>query len=133
MSEMEMADQASRLRDRAIGALHGVSGRKRLAISPYRSVNKGFLFPDGHGFLEGVDEPAAGFVGMAAMRRGHDDEYAGFADLQAAETVNDRDVAHAEAGESFARKLVHLPGGHLFVGFVVEIERLAAAAVVAHD
>ena len=50
---------------RAIVALHGVFRRKGLAIGPDRAVNKGFLLPDWHGFLERVDEPAAGFVGLA--------------------------------------------------------------------
>ena len=100
---------------------------------PDGAVDKGLLLPDGHGLLERVDQPAAGLEGLRAMRRGDHDQHAGLADLQAAEAVNDRDVAHAEAGDGLVRQLLHLLGGHLFVGFVVEMERAAAAGVVAHD
>src|SRR5580704_250516 len=118
---------------RAIGALHGVSRRKGLAIGPDCAVGEGFLFPDGHGFLERVDEPSAGFEGLAAMGRSDDDEHAGFPDLQAAEAVDDGNIAHFEASNRFARQLVHLLHGHLCVGLVVEVEGFAAAGVVADD
>ena len=42
-------------------------------------------------------------------------------------------MAHAEAGAGFGGQLAHLLRGHLFVGFVVEMQGLAAARVVAHN
>ena len=53
--------------------------------------------------------------------------------MQAAETMDDGDVADAESVAGLARELVHLSQRHLFVGFVVKVEGLAAAGVVADD
>ena len=110
-----------------------MSGGKRLAGGPYGAVGKGLLLPDGDRVLEGVDEPAAGFEGLSAMGGSDDDEHAGFADLEAAEAMDDGDVANAELSARLGGQFAHLLDGHLFVGFVVEVEGLAAAGVVAHD
>jgi len=104
-----------------------------LAGGPDGAVDEGLLFPDGDGLLEGVNEPAGGFVGLGAVGGGDDDEHAGFADLEASEAVDDGDMADIEAGVGFGCQLPHLFLGHLAVGFVVEMEGLAATGLVAHD
>ena len=66
------------------------NGRK-FAIGPNSAIFEEFLFPDGDGFLEGVDGVAAGFECSFAMRRADSDEDAGFAYFQATEAMRDGD------------------------------------------
>ena len=61
------------------------------------------------------------------------DEHAGFADLQAAEAMND---GHAIDGEFLVEQLAdfaHFGEGHGFIGFVVEIQGAAAMGLVANE
>ena len=53
-------------------------GGKRFAISPDRSIFEVFLFPDGHGLLERVDEPTAGLKCLGTMGGRYRNEHAGF-------------------------------------------------------
>ncbi len=55
---------------------------KRLPIGPYHSIFKVFFLPDRHGFLQRVNDPAAGFKRRAPVRRSHHDQHAGLANLQ---------------------------------------------------
>jgi len=62
-----------------------------------------------------------------------DDEDARLADLEAAEAVEDRDVADLELFEGLGGERLDLAEGHLAVGLVVEVEGLAVAGVVADN
>src|SRR6202043_3071885 len=100
---------------------------------PDGAVDEVLLLPDGDGLLEGVDDPAAGFEGGAAVGGGDRDEDAGLADFKPAQAMDEDDVADAEAGDGFGGERAHLFERHLLVGLVVEEEGLAAAGVVADD
>jgi len=106
---------------------------KGLAVGPCGAVGELLLLPDGNGFLEGIDDPAAGVEGGAAMGGGDRDEDAGFADGEAAEAMDDGDVAGREVLDGLGAEEVHLLQGHLLVGFVVEVQGWAATGVVAND
>src|SRR5580704_10774553 len=92
---------------------------ERFARGPHRAVDKSLLLPDGHCLLQGVDQPAAGVKGLRAVGRGHDDQDAGFSDLEPAQAVNQGHMAHAESGDRVPRQALHLLQGHLLVGLVV--------------
>src|SRR5579863_7654667 len=117
----------------SIDGLHTETGRKRLAVCPNGTVDKGFLLPDRHRFLEGVDEPAAGLVGLRTMGRSDDDDDTGLTDLKTAKAVNDRDLADAKPVARLAHDFVELAKGHFLVGLIVQMERLAATRIVAND
>src|ERR1017187_1076392 len=72
---------------RAARRLEGQLRREGLAIGPGGSVGEELLFPDGYGFLERVDDPAAGVKGGGAMGAGDHDDDAAVADLQTADAV----------------------------------------------
>ncbi len=67
------------------------------------------------------------------MGGGNGDEDAGFADDEAAEAMDDGDVADAEVLDGLGAEKLHLRECHLLVGFVVEVQGAAAAGVVAND
>src|SRR4051812_17631181 len=67
------------------------------------------------------------------MRSRYRDEDAACANLQAPQPMDDADVANLVVGERRLRQLFHLLQCHLFVSFVIEIEGLSVAAMVAHD
>jgi hypothetical protein len=92
-----------------------------------------FLLPDGHGLLEGVDEPAAGVEGGGAVRGGDGNDDGGFADVEAAEAMDDGEIADGVVGEGLSGEAVHLREGHFFIGLVEKMEGAAATAVVADD
>src|SRR5580698_10367211 len=79
-----------------------------IARSPDGPVCEGLALPDRDGLFQRVDQPAACFEGLCPMRRGDHDEDTGFADLDAAEPVNDRRLADGEAAEGFGGQLLHL-------------------------
>jgi hypothetical protein len=103
------------------------------AVGPDRTVFEIFFFPDGDDALEGVDGEAAGVEGGGAVRGADSDEDAGFADLEAAETMNNGDAVNfvffVELGDDFA----HFGEGHGFVGFVVEVQCGAVVGLVADE
>ncbi len=104
-----------------------------LAIGPSGAVDELLLLPDGHGLFERVDDPAAGVEGSAAMSGGDRDEDAGFAHGEAAEAMEDGDIANGKLLDRLSAQEMHLLQGHLFVRFVVEVQGRAAAGVVAND
>src|SRR5882724_7074416 len=67
------------------------------------------------------------------MSRGYDDEDAGFADLQPAESMDQSYIADFEIGQRLRGQFLHLFERHGFVEFVVEVEGLAAPSVVADN
>ena len=67
------------------------------------------------------------------MGGGDRDEDAGFANGEAAEAMDDCDVADGEVLDGLGAEEVHLLQRHLLVGFVVEVQRAAAAGIVAND
>lgn len=108
-------------------------GGREFAVGPDGAVFEVLLLPDGNGALEGVNGEAAGVESGGAMGRADGDEDAGFADFEAAETMNDGHAVDAiffvELGADFA----HFGEGHGFVGFVIEIERGAVVGLVADE
>ena len=108
----------------------GRNGRQ-LAIGPYRAVFKVLLLPDRDGALQGVDGETAGVKGGGTMRSADGDEDAGFADLQAAQSVRDGDAIDCESFVDGDGDLADFGYGHGLVGFVIEIEGAAAVGLIA--
>jgi hypothetical protein len=65
------------------------------------------------------------------MRGADGDEDAGFADLEAAEAVDDSEAMNGKFDVHLDGNFADLGEGHGFVGFVVEVERGAAVRLVA--
>jgi hypothetical protein len=114
-----------------MGCRHGCG--REFAVGPDGAVFEILFFPDGDGAFEGVDGEAASVEGRGAVGRADGDEDAGFADFEAAETMDDGDavdfVFFVEKGGDFA----HFGEGHGFVGFVVEVERGAIVGLIADE
>src|SRR5436305_7222226 len=75
---------------RAMGSLrraYGDAFGERVSRGPHSAICEGFLLPDGHGFLQGIDQPPTGVEGLRAMRGGDHDQDAGFAHVEAAQAV----------------------------------------------
>src|SRR5450432_1266836 len=106
---------------------------KGLAISPDRAVDKELLLPNRNGALESVDEPAAGIESRTPVSRRHSNKNAGFANLQATQSMDQSYIPDLKVGQGLKSKFLHLLERHGFVGFVVEVESLAASSVVADD
>jgi hypothetical protein len=54
---------------------------KRFAVGPNRAILEIFLFPNGHGALQRVNEPPASIKGGCTVRRGYRDQDARFPDF----------------------------------------------------
>src|ERR1700751_4107289 len=89
-----------------------------VAIGPHGAVLKVLLLPDGDGALEGVDCEAACLESGGTGRGADGDENAGFADLQATETVGGGDAVDRKFLVNFVADFADLCEGHGFVGFV---------------
>src|ERR1035437_5973324 len=130
------AQHAAPMRLRAIRSLlvrRGEALGTRFAIGPDHAVNERLPLPDGDRLLESVDQPTTGVEGLRAMGRRDDDQDAGLAHVKLSQPVDHRHVAHTKAGNGVVSQGVHLLHGHLLVGFVVEVQGLAAARMVAHN
>src|ERR1700733_7506047 len=104
-----------------------------VTFGPDGAVGKIFLLPDGHGAFERIDREAAGIERGGAMRGADDDKDAGFANVQAAEAVDDGDAADFEFLANLRADFGDFGEGHALVGFVFEVERLAPAKIIAHE
>src|ERR1700735_157486 len=69
-------------------------GGKRLAVGPDGAVLKEFLFPDRHGALQRVDQPAAGLEGRGTVGRSDRNQHAGLADFEPSQAMHDGNVAN---------------------------------------
>src|SRR5579864_8535583 len=108
-------------------------GGERFAISPHRAVLKVLFLPNRHAFLEIIDQPLASLEGSRTMCRGHGHKHAGFADVHSPKTVNDHRLPYVELSLALVRQQLHLLQCHRLISFVIEKQRLAAAAVVPHN
>lgn len=61
------------------------------------------------------------------------DEHAGFADFQAAQAMNDGNAMDAILFVEFCRDFTHFGERHGFVGFVVQVKRVAVVRLIAHE
>src|SRR5205085_11219833 len=86
----------------ALGEAHGFG-----VFDPDFAVFKVFFLPDGDDLLQAVNTVAAGFKGDAAVRRRDDDDDARFADLDAAQAVNDTDAVDGPSLVRFGGDLRH--------------------------
>ena len=105
--------------------------RREFAIGPDGAVGEKLLFPDGDGFLEGVNCVAAGIESGGAMRRADRDENAGFADFKASQAVDHGYAIDGVSGVEVSGDFLHFGQRHGFVSFVFEIERGAAVRMIA--
>ncbi|MBZ5704011.1 MAG: alanine--glyoxylate aminotransferase family protein [Acidobacteriia bacterium] len=64
------------------------------------------------------------------MRRRHHDQHAGLADLQPPQPMHHGHVPHLELRQGLLRQRLHLLQRHLFVSFIVQIQRAPAARIV---
>ncbi len=89
----------------------GISRRVDLVIPlsfhPDLAVHEMLLLPDGDGFLQPVDALEGCFEGGAAVRRGDDDGYAGFADQEAPQAMHHGDALHLVRVGDFAADSGH--------------------------
>src|SRR5206468_1302193 len=106
--------------------------RERFPIGPDRSILKVFLLPDGDFTLECVDEPAASFKSSRAVCRCYRNQHTGLTNLQSPKPVNDGDMANFKILHGGDGQRLHLLDGHLFVSFVIQVERLAPSGLVAY-
>src|SRR5712691_13277194 len=106
-------------------------GRWEFAVGPDGAIREVFLFPDGDGALESVNGEAAGVKSGSAVWRADGDEYAGFTDLQAPQTVDDDDTVNGEFIVKLGTDLAEFGKGHRFIGFVIEIKRGAVVGLIA--
>src|SRR5580658_1973800 len=106
---------------------------KRLALRPHCAIRKHLFFPNRHRLLERVDEPSACIEGLRAMRGSNHDQYTGLADFEPAEPMNDHHLPHSESLARLRGQFSHLRQCHLLIRLVFEIERLAAARMIADD
>src|ERR1700722_12073541 len=118
---------------RSIVCLQAQCCGESLARGPYCPVYECFFLPDRHGGLERVDEPAAGVEGLRTVGRCDNDQHTRFAHCEAAETVDEGHMAHCESLPRFSGKLAQLAQRHLFIGLVIQMQRLTTARVIAHD
>src|SRR5256885_8954566 len=107
--------------------------REGIAVGPHGAVLEVLLLPDGDSALESINQPAASVECGRAVRRCDRDQHAGFADLQAAQAVHDGYIANLEFRQRLAGQRLHFLQRHGFVRFVIQVERLASACLVAHD
>src|SRR5215475_7684374 len=104
---------------------------KRLAIGPDCAIFEIFLLPDWNGALQRVNQPAARLECGGAMGGKDRDQNATFADLDPPQAMHHGQVAN---GKTLARSTGKFPQfleRHRLVSFVIEIQRAAAAAVIA--
>src|SRR5882762_14005 len=113
--------------------LRGNLRGKGLAVGPDGAIDEVLLFPDRNCALEGINQPAAGLEGRTSMSRRYNDEDAGFADLQASEAMDYFHIADFEFGQGLEGKFLHFLERHGLVGFILQVQRLATASVVADD
>src|SRR5580700_12340972 len=106
--------------------------RKRLAVSPHRSILKVFFLPDGHGALERINQPAASIERRRAVGGSDHHQHAGLADLQPPQPVYHRNVADLKLFQRLLGQTFHLPQCHLLISFVIEVECPTPARLVAH-
>src|SRR5271166_5227300 len=107
-------------------------GGKWLAVGPDGTVPEMLFFPDRHGTFQGVDDPTASVERRSAMGGRDHDGHAGFADLQSAEAMHDRDISYGKLRQSLRSQGVQLLQGHFVISFVVEEQRPPSSRVVAN-
>src|ERR1051325_10548473 len=110
-------------------AARGASGP---AADPLLAALVDLLLPERHRLLERVDRLAAGGQRSLAVRGGDRDRDARRADLDAPDTVVDRDRAELVALEQARSEPGHHVLGHLGVGLVLEMRDLAASRLPPH-
>src|SRR5438128_6781210 len=91
----------------ASSALKDSGWQAGVAFDPDFAVFKVFFLPDGHDLLQAVNRVLARFKGDAAVRRRDDDDDARFADLDAAQPVNDADAVDRPLLAHFSDNLRH--------------------------
>src|SRR5580700_6427336 len=104
-----------------------------LSLYPRLAVCGNFFFPDGDGGFQSVDDVAAGFECLGAVRGGDDDDDAGLSDFEATKAVGDRDVFDAPALCGFCYDEANLLLGHFGVDIVFKVAHLFSAGVVAYN
>src|SRR5690348_17028943 len=67
------------------------------------------------------------------MRRTHGDPDAGLADLKPPQAMNNGQAMNGKFGAHLGSDFPHFGQSHRFVGLVVEVKRLAALEIVAHE
>src|SRR5581483_11186967 len=108
-------------------------GGKRLAVSPHRSIFKMLFFPDGHSFLQRVDEPSAGVKRGSAMRGCDRNQDTALPHFKLSQPMHEQHIAYGETFSGLLRQGAHLLQRHFFIGFIKQVQRPPSARVVAHD
>ena len=66
------------------------------------------------------------------MRRGHYNQHAGFANLEASQAMDERNFADFEIFQRPPGQLLHLAQRHLFIRLILQIKRSARARMIPH-
>src|SRR5208337_5533092 len=94
-------------------------------VDPFvAAIGPGLAFPDRRDLLQSVDEPAAGFKSLVAVRAAHGDDHADLAQVEAADPVDDGGLDDRPPFACFLLELGQLLQRHLGIGLVIERERL---------
>src|SRR5215469_3967388 len=104
-----------------------------MALGPKGAIGEILFLPDRYGALQGINGQTASFESRPAVRRTDSDEDTGFADGQAPQAVDHGQAMDGEIPANFGADLAHFCERHRLVGLIVEIKRLPAARIVAHD
>src|SRR5215470_478162 len=104
-----------------------------LQPDPHLAVLEVLLLPDRHRLLERVDREAARLEGFPAMRGGHRDEHARLTDLEAADAVDEGELADAREPRAGRHgDLAHLRQRHRRMRLVLEELHAAPARLIPH-
>src|SRR6266404_282954 len=106
--------------------------RERLPIRPNSAAFEVFLFPDRHGFLEGIDDPPARVEGRPAVSRRNNYQYAGLPDFQTSKAVHQGNLPDRKLGPRLLGQRIHLLERHRLVSFVIKEEGTPPAGIVAN-
>src|SRR5437899_6342239 len=115
------------------GAASARGGRLPLESHPDGAVLEDLALPDGDELLQGIDGELTGLEGLAAVGRGDGDDHAGFADLEASDSMDDGHLADAgEAAVGGLTDLLQLGLRHGDVGLILDGDDASAPGVVPH-
>ena len=106
---------------------------REFAVRPDGAVFEVLFLPDRHGTFQGVNGKPAGVESVCAVRSADSDKDAGFANLEAAQAVNDGDAMNAVFFVKLSGDPSHFCEGHGLVGFVLEIQRGAIVRLIADE
>src|ERR1700733_3005418 len=106
--------------------------RRCFAFSPDCSAGKKFLLPDWYSPLQSVNRIAARIERNASVCRTDRNPYAGFANLETSEPVDNGYAMDGKFVSDLRADLAHFAQRHRFVSFILQVQRAVSLKIVAH-